>query len=139
MTVQLRFFLIALMVQAIPSASFAGDAKGWIEEDCFGSIFHLTKIDGISISREIILRLNCGSGIPLALCMTEADPYEVQGKRCSGDSKCEEATKAKVWLNEGNGRTKRISGRYTVDFSGQHLEGQFMVNHRKHKKPLICE
>jgi hypothetical protein len=40
MTVHLRFFLIALMVQAIPSASFAADAKGWVEEDCIGSLFH---------------------------------------------------------------------------------------------------
>jgi hypothetical protein len=140
MTVHLRFFLIALTVQAIPLASFAADARGWVEEDCIGSIFHLAKIDGIPITQEIILRLNnCGSGIPLALCMTEANPYEVQGKRCSGAGKCEEATQAKVWLNKGNGRIRRISGRYTVDFSGQHLEGQFMVNYRKHKKPFICE
>jgi hypothetical protein len=139
MTVHLRFFLIALMVQAIQSASFAADAKGWVEEYCMGSIFHLTKIDEISVSQEIILRLDCGSHIPLALCMTEADPWDVQGKRCSGDGKCGEATQAKVWLNKGNGRIRRISGRYTVDFSGRHLEGQFMVNYRKHKKPFICE
>jgi hypothetical protein len=80
------------MVQAIPSAPIAADAKGWVEEECIGSIFHLTKIDGISIRQEIILRLNCGSHIPLALCVTEAAPYDVQGKRCSVDGKCEEAT-----------------------------------------------
>jgi|SRR5271163_393098 len=139
MALPLRFFLIALMVQAIPPASFAADGKGWVEEDCMGSVFHLTKIDGIAISPEIILRLNCGSRIPLALCMTEAAPYEVQGKRCSGDGKCEEATQAKVWLNKGKGKIKSVSGRYIVDFNGQHLEGQFMVSYRKNRTHLICE
>jgi hypothetical protein len=139
MKAHLTFFLIALIVQAIPSASFAADAKGWVEEDCMGSIFHFTKIDGTSISQEINLRLNCGSRIPLELCITEPGPWVVQAKRCSADGKCEEATQAKVWLNKGNGKIRRISGRYSVDFRGQHLEGQFTVKCRKHKKPYICE
>jgi hypothetical protein len=139
MKAHLTFFLIALIVQAIPSASFAADAKGWVEEDCMGSIFHFTKIDGTSISQEINLRLYCGSRIPLELCITEPGPWVVQAKRCSADGKCEEATQAKVWLNKGNGKIRRISGRYSVDFRGQHLEGQFTVKCRKHKKPYICE
>ena len=59
--------------------------------------------------------------------------------RCSVDGKCEDATNAKIWLNKGQGKIKRISGRYTVDFGGQHIEGQFVVNYRKHQNPLICE
>jgi hypothetical protein len=88
MKAHLRAFLIALIVQAIPSASFAADAKGWVEEDCMGSTFHLTKIDGTSVSQEINLRLNCGTRIPLERCITEAGPWVVQGKRCSADGKC---------------------------------------------------
>ena len=139
MTFHLRLLLIALMIQASPSASAAADAKGWVEEDCMGSTFHLTEINGVSINQEINLRLNCGTRIDLALCTTEPGPWVVQAKRCSGDGKCEEATEAKIWLNKGKGKIKRVSGRYTVDFSGQHLEGQFVVKYRKNKKPYICE
>jgi hypothetical protein len=139
MTVHLRLFLIALMVQASLSVALAADATGWVEEDCTSSTFHLTKIDGISIPWEIILRLKCGSYIPLALCLTGTDWWEVQGMRCSADGKCEDATKARIWLDKEKGKIKHVSGKYVGDFNGQHLEGQFVVNYRKHKQPLICE
>src|ERR1700722_14317419 len=135
----LRFLLIALMVQAIPSASLAADAKGLGRRRR-----HRQHISPGQNRRDSCQPGDCSAAElrfrhPLALCMTEADPYEVQGKRCSVDGQCEEAIAAKVWLNKGNGRIRRLSRRYTVDFSGQHLGREFMVNYRKNKKPFIGE
>jgi hypothetical protein len=33
---------------------------------------------------------------------------------------------------------RKVSGKYAVDFDGQHLEGQFVVKYRKHNPPLMC-
>ena len=137
MTVHLRFFLIALMVQASAPTLVAADGTGWFEEGCSSTTIHINKIGDVSISQELILRL--ARITPVSIYMTGADWWEVQAMRCSVDGKCEDATNARIWLNKGQGKIKRISGRYTVDFSAQPIEGQFLVNYRKHQKPLICE
>ena len=62
-----------------------------------------------------------------------------RGKRCSSNGKCEDATKAKIWLNETKGRIKRVSDRYSVEFADQHLEGQFVVKYSDMKPPSRCE
>jgi hypothetical protein len=55
----------------------------------------------------------------------------VHSERCSSAAKCEAATHARIWLDKGNVKFKRVSGKYDVDFGGQHLEGTFLVKYRK--------
>ena len=62
-----------------------------------------------------------------------------EGKRCSNVGKCEEASRAKIRLNEMKGSMKHVLGEYALDFGSQHLEGQFVVKYRKHNPPPICE
>ncbi|MFZ0417892.1 MAG: hypothetical protein WAM04_07290 [Candidatus Sulfotelmatobacter sp.] len=138
MTVHIRFLLIACVLQASHSISAADNAKGWFEGDCSGSTFRIAKLAGASPGEYLVLRLNSGSPLPTPL-FEGAGWLDVQGKRCLGADKCEAGTQAKIWLNEMKGRTKRISGRYTIDFSGQHLEGQFRVKYRRRNPPDICE
>jgi hypothetical protein len=137
MRVHLRFLLTALMLQASHSISAGDDAKGWFEGDCGGTTFHITKFGGAPSGQELILRLSSGSPLPTPL-FEGAGWLDVQGKRCIGSDKCEAGTQAKIWLNQTKG-TKRISGKYTVNFSGQHLEGQFRVKYRQKKPPAMCE
>jgi hypothetical protein len=82
---------------------------------------HVTGVDGTTGGQQLVLRLST-RGIPVVSYLTGADWFDVHGERCSVDGKCEECTHARVWLNNGKGRIKRVSGKYEVDSSGQHLE-----------------
>jgi hypothetical protein len=138
MTTHLRFLLIACMLQATHSISSADDAKGWFEGDCTGAEFQIRKFAGASPGQYLALRFNGASH--LAIQLFEGEGWlPVQGKRCLSADNCEAATEAKIWLNPTKG-TKHMSGKYTADFSGQHLGGQFVLKYRRHKGPAyICE
>jgi hypothetical protein len=139
MTVHLRFLLIACTLQAAQSISVAADGvKGWFEEDCSGAAIHLDKFKGAPQGQYLVLRFNSGSPLPIYL-FEGAGWLDVHGKRCSGLGKCEDATQAKIWLNETKGSTKRILGKYVAEFGDQHLEGQFRVKPRRKNPPAICE
>jgi len=62
---------------------------------------------------------------------------DVYAERWFSDGKCEAATHARIWLDKGDAKDKRVSGKYDVDFGGQHLEGKFLVKYRK--QDWICE
>jgi hypothetical protein len=124
------------MLQATRPISAADDATGWFEGDCSGTTFHIA-FAGASPGEYLALRLN--SGTPLAAPLFEGAGWlDVQGNRCLGADKCEAATRAKIWLNQTKG-TKRIFGKYSVNFGGEHLEGQFRVKYRRRNPPAICE
>jgi hypothetical protein len=137
MTFCLRFLLIACMLQAGHSISLAADdAKGWFEEDCSGTTFQIATFAGASQGEYLVLRL---SSSHLAAPLFEGAGWlDVQAKRCLGADKCEATAQAKIWLNQTKG-TKRISGKYAIDLSGEHLEGQFTVKYRRRNPPAICE
>lgn len=118
--------------------SLAADAQGWFEDDCSGATLNLTKFAQASAGQAFVLRWS-GSHIPLELLAGEGW-VRVEGKRCASTGKCEEATQTKIWIADEKRGGKRISGKYAVDFGGQHLEEQFVVKYRKHKgPPYICE
>jgi hypothetical protein len=62
---------------------------------------------------------------------------DVYAERCSSAGKCEPAKHARIWLDEGDAKDKRVSGKYDVDVGGQHLDGTFLVKYRK--QDWICE
>jgi len=62
---------------------------------------------------------------------------DVSAERCFSTGKCEAATHARIWLDKGDAKDKHVSGKYDVDFGGQHLEGKFLVKYRK--QDWICE
>jgi hypothetical protein len=138
MRVSVRFLLIACVLQATYSISAPDDAKGWFEGDCNGATFQIAKFTGASPSQYLVLRFDGASH--LAIQLFEGEGWlKVQGKRCLSADSCEAATEAKIWLKPTKG-PKRISGKYTVNFSGEHLEGSFMVKYRQHQgPPYICE
>jgi hypothetical protein len=138
MRIRLRFLLIACVLQASHSISAAADSKGWFEEDCSGTTFQIAKFAGASPGQYLVLRLS--SGTLLATSLFEGAGWlNVEGKRCSGVDKCEDATQAKIWLSETKGSTKRVLGKYAAEFGGQHVEGQFRVKYRRKNPPAICE
>jgi hypothetical protein len=142
MTAHFRFVLIALSLQVCPSSLFAADITGWFDTDCSGVTFHIMKIDAVPAGQELVLRLSTGHIPILPFLLTGADWWDVHGERRYGVNELEQATQAKIWLDKPSKNRKhisRISGRYTVDLKGQHLEGRFEVKYRKPKNLIICE
>jgi len=63
---------------------------------------------------------------------------KVYAERCISAGKCEAATHARIWLDKGDPKDKRVSGKYEVDFGGQHRAGKFLAKYRK-DKTWLCE
>lgn len=135
--IQVRFVLIALLLQASAASAFAADGKGYFQDDCDGTTIHITKSNGSHGDQQLALRLNAHGPLFFWYYSEESRWWDAEGKRCSVDGKCEEATHARVWVNYANGMDKRISGKYEVDLNGQHVEGRFIVLNRFHRVTLI--
>jgi hypothetical protein len=137
MMIQLRFVLIALLLQASSAPAFAADSKGYFQDDCSGTTIHITKFDGPHGGQQLVLRLSTGH-LHYWYYSEESRWWDAEGKLCSVDGKCQESTHARVWVNYAKEMDKRISGKYEVDLNGQRLEGQFVVKNRKYKPLPIC-
>ncbi len=133
MKVHIRFLLIALTFQVGHSISSAQQAKGWFEEDCRGASFHIGRIAGLSGDQEPSLWME--RKFPLSGYLEGWWPALV----CFGPGKCDDGIQAKIWFKEEKKSLKRLFGKYTVDFGGQHLEGSFRAKYRNNKDPGICE
>jgi hypothetical protein len=141
MIFQLSVILIAFIGHSGPSLLFATDSRGWVEEDCSGATFHIIKSEAASAGQELVLRLGT-AGIPLGAYLQgiQGDDWLVaEGKRCSSLNNCEEASQAKIRLNQMKGSMKHVSGKYALDLGGHHFEGEFVVKYRKRNPPPICE
>jgi len=51
----------------------------------------------------------------------------VYAERCLSAGKCETATSARIWLDKYEPSDKRTSGKYDMNFGGEHLEGTFLA------------
>jgi hypothetical protein len=100
--------------------------------------FYLSKVDGLSSEQQLILNMR-----HYALSWWNYRPQEVwedvYAERCLSAGKCQSATHARIWLSKGGSRDKRVSGKYEVDFGGQHLSEKFLVKYRKERAAYICE
>jgi hypothetical protein len=57
MTLYLRFFVVALIVQISSPILLASDASGWVAEDCSGATFHIRENTRASAGHELVFRL----------------------------------------------------------------------------------
>jgi hypothetical protein len=134
-----QLVFLALALQSFPSISLAAKAaSGWFSPHCDGASFYLSKINGLPSEWQLILNTR-----HFALPWWNYRPQEVWedvfAKRCFSAGKCEAATHARIWLDKGKPNDKHVSGKYDVDFGGQHLEGKFLVKYRKEKTLWLCE
>jgi hypothetical protein len=110
----------------------ASNASGRFSPHCDGASFYLSQVDGLSGAQKLILNMS-----HYALSWWIYRPQEVwedvHAARCTSAGQCEAATHARIWLDKGKPDDKRVSGKYEVDFGGQHLEGKFLVKYRKDK------
>ena len=130
-------FLLAALLQVDPSMLLsAQNASGWFSPHCDGASFYLSKVDGLPSGQKLNLTMR-----HFALSWWNYRPQnvweDVNAERCFFAGKCEAATHARNWLDEGDAKDKRVSGKYDVNFGGQHLEGNFVVKYRK--QDWICE
>jgi len=135
----LPLVFLALLLQVYPSTLLAAkNASGWFTPHCDGASFYLSNVDGLPSEQKLNLNMR-----HYALPWWNYRPQEVwedvHAERCLSARKCEAATHARIWLDKGDPNDKRVSGKYAVEFGGQHLEGRFLVKYRKEKTAWICE
>ncbi|MGB7280848.1 MAG: hypothetical protein WBE13_01195 [Candidatus Acidiferrum sp.] len=98
----------------------------------------MSKVDGMPPGQKLIMTIRHH-----ALSWWNYRPQEVWedvfAERCLSDGKCELATHARIWLDKGRPNDKHVSGKYDVEFGGQHLEGRFLVKYHKEKTVWLCE
>src|SRR5438552_9797306 len=127
----------ALLLQVSPSMSLAAhNASGLFSPLCDGALFYLSKVDGLPPGQKLNLRMY-HHALPWWNYRPQEVWEDVYAERCLSPGKCETATHARIWLDKGDPKDKRVSGKYEVDFGGQHLEGKFLVKYRK--QDSICE
>ena len=132
---------VALLVAVFPTASSTHSATGRFEVYCDSFGFFLQKIDGAPAPGELFLFLYRGfPGFVDYLPRGEGLDVSVYPKGCSAAAKCDSVATAKLWLDaEHRPGATRISGKYDIDWHGQHLKGQFLARRRQYKKPpRIC-
>jgi hypothetical protein len=137
-TISLRSALLILLLQTNQLQLLAADAIGRFEPDCGGVTFHMTKFGGMKAGEELVFRIY-GGPLPWWTYLPKNDWKDVYGERCMAANKCEDATRARIWMGNTQPDSKTISGKYEIDFGGQHLEGRFLLKYHKHKPLVICE
>jgi len=122
---------LVILFQLCPSHLFATTvASGWFSPNCDGASFFLTKVDGLPAGKKLNMAMH-HHGLPWLNYRPQEVWEDVYAERCISAGKCEAASRARIWLDKGNPNDKRVSGKYEVDFGGQHLEGSFVVKYRK--------
>jgi hypothetical protein len=134
MPTRLAWFVLqlALLLQPCPSTLLAAsDASARFSPHCDGASFYLSKVDGLS--SEQTLNLNMRHNLSWWIYRPQEVWEDVYAERCTSAGQCEAATRARIWLDKGKPNDKRVSGKYEVEFGGQHLTGKFLVEYRKDK------
>jgi hypothetical protein len=135
------FSAAALLLVVFPTASSTQGATGTFEVYCDSFGFFLASIDAAPAPKEFFLFLYRG--------FPEVGDYLPQGewldvsvylKGCSAAIKRDSVARGKLLLDKVHdpGAT-RISGKYDIDFKGQHLIGHFRAKRHQYKNaPGIC-
>jgi hypothetical protein len=138
-----RVYLSAflLLIAVFPIAAPAQNSTGRFEVYCNGVGIFLAKVDGAPAPRKVLLFLYTGfPGIPY-VPKEEWKEVSVYRNGCRADGACDVLTRGKVRLDtEITPDGRRVSGKYEIEFSGQHLHGQFAAERRNYRHPpWICE
>jgi hypothetical protein len=131
---------VVLLLAVFPTASSGQNATGHFEMYCDGVGFFLAKVDGAPAPGKLFLFLYTGfPGIPYVPKETWKDVY-VYRNGCIADAKCEVLARGKVWLDdEAMPDARRVSGKYEIEFNGQHVRGQFAAKRHDYKHtPRLC-
>jgi len=129
------------LVAAIPTVASTHGTTGRFEVYCDSFGFFLEKIDGAPAPGGFFLFLQRGfpGFIDYLPGGVELD-VSVYPTGCNAAVPCERVATAKLWLDaEHRQGGTRISGKYDIDWHGQHLKGQFLAMRHQYKKPpRIC-
>jgi hypothetical protein len=129
--------VVALLLWAFPTASSTHGATGRFEVYCDSFGFFLENVDGAPALGGFFVFLYRGfPGFVDYLPGGEELDVSVYPKGCNAAVKCASVATAKVWLDaEHRPGGMRISGKYDIDWHGQHLKGQLLARRRQYKKP----
>ena len=138
MSARVMLAIVVILAIALPSA--AARAKGWYHTTCDSAEIHLTTFPEHSSGED--LQLSLRTSFPgLNILLSQPDLWlgqisKVTGRRCDRAGRCSGATRADFQVTSQTKR--RISGRYRMDFDGEHLEGEFLAHYRKGAQ-IVCE
>jgi hypothetical protein len=135
---------VVLLLFVFPAEPSTHEASGRFEVYCDSVGFYLGKIDGAPAPAEFFLLMYRGfPGFIDALPGGSWLEVSVYPKDCRADGKCEtrKVADGRLWLDaEHDPGGKQISGKYDIDFNGQHATGRFAATRREYKKPpRMCE
>jgi hypothetical protein len=151
---QIRIYLgvAALLLFVFPAAPSTHEASGHFEVYCDSFGFFLAKIDGAPAPGEFFLFLyRTFPGFVEYLPEEEWLEISVHPKGCPNrldknshlreDVKCDAVGHGRLSLDaKHEPGEKRISGKYDIDFNGQHATGRFVATRREYRdSPRICE
>jgi hypothetical protein len=129
----LQLVFLDLLFQIYPSTlSAAQNATGWFSPPCDGASFYLSKINGLPPGQKLNLMMR-HNGLSWDIRRLQEGSFweDVHAERCFSAGNCEPATRARIWLDKGKAKDKRVSGKYDIYFGAEHLEGQFLLRYRK--------
>jgi hypothetical protein len=125
------FIFLAVLFQLYPSTLLATKvASGCFSPHCDGASFFLTKVDGLPAGQKLNMNMR-HYDLSWWVYRPQEIWEDVSAERCVSVGKCEAATHARIWLDKVGPNDKRVSGKYDVEFGGEHLEGTFVLKYRK--------
>jgi hypothetical protein len=130
------FLFVALLLHGNPLLAAPDHDTGWFQWICDGAEFNITNIHYLP-GHQIIFRLP--SVHPIEPRELPTGTVVWMGKLCTSDTKCEDASKAELRLDEFSKNRKQVSGKYSLDVGSQHLEGSFVLKYQiHHVKAYVC-
>jgi hypothetical protein len=133
----LQLLFAAVLLHACFSTLWAAKgASGWFSPHCDGASFYLSKVEGLPSKQKI--NLNLRQHFPWWNYRPQEVWEDVYAERCTSIGKCEAATHARIWLDKAGPKDKHVSGKYEMDFGGEHLAANFLVKYRN-DKTWLCE
>ena len=129
-----------LLIGVFPTVTSAQNSTGRFEVYCDSVGFFVAKVDGAPAPRRLLLFLYTGfPGIPY-VPKEEWKEVKVYRDGCRADGACEVFAHGNIRLDtELRPEGRRVSGKYEIELSGQHLRGHFSAKRRTYRHPTrIC-
>src|SRR5450432_829540 len=125
---------IYFMVFCCSTLAWSGEAKGYWQENCTQTMFHLEQAANPEW-KELTLQMEVRDQLEMSPLPVWQD---TSGKRCASPDKCEKATKAGIRFRKITSRS--TAGSYRMEFgNGEKEEGTFVMKFRRMKPLPSCD
>lgn len=131
------FFSVALLLHVHPLLAATEYDTGWFQETCSGAEFKITRVHQTPGKLAIFFITNLPTPSSWQF-MVGPEWLPVHGMLCASETKCENASEAKIHFELNKNHT-RANGQYSLDVNGRHLQGNFVLKYKARHDVQICE